>query len=68
MKRRKITLAAARVNAGLQQKQVAKDLGITNITLWKWEKGITQPNIDMAQQLAHKYGMTTDDILFTSQV
>ena len=34
----KITLAAARVNRGLTQKELAQMLGISNKTLCSWEK------------------------------
>lgn len=34
----KITLKAARVNAGLTQKELAEKIGITEPTIIKWEK------------------------------
>lgn len=34
----KLTLKAARVNAGLTQKQLAKLMGISESTMIKWEK------------------------------
>jgi cro-like protein, phage associated len=34
-----LTLKAARVNAGLTQKELAKQMGISEPTLIKWEKG-----------------------------
>ena len=34
----KLTLKAARVNAGLTQKELAKLMGISEVTLIKWEK------------------------------
>ena len=37
-----ISLAAARKNAGLNQSQVAKKLGITRETLGNWELGKTK--------------------------
>lgn len=68
MKKRKITLAAARVNAGMKQKDVAKIVGVTPITLGNWEKGVTCPGISTAQQLADLYGLTTDDIFFAKMI
>lgn len=44
----KITLKAARVNAGLTQEQAAKKLGVSRSTLQNWETGKSfpkQPNI-----------------------
>ena len=37
----RITLRAARVNAGLTLKEVAKKLGVTERTVGNWEKGST---------------------------
>lgn len=35
----KISLAAARVNAGFSQKGAAKKLGVATATLCRWERG-----------------------------
>lgn len=67
MDRRKISLAAARVNAGLQQKEVAKRIGIVPITLLNWEKGRTIPSIEHARQLAEIYAIPLDEIFFTQE-
>ncbi|HEY9574042.1 MAG TPA: helix-turn-helix transcriptional regulator [Lachnospiraceae bacterium] len=34
-----ISLAAARVNAGLTQQEVAEKMGVSNVTVVAWEKG-----------------------------
>ena len=60
----KITLEAARVNAGLQQKDAAKQLGITPATLRSWENGDTMPDIDKAQAMAKLYGYPISYIFF----
>ena len=59
-----ITLKAARVNAGMTQKEVASQLGISNQTVIKWEKtpGVI-PGERMAQ-LASIYGLPVDSIIF----
>ncbi len=59
-----ITLRAARVNAGMTQKEVASQLGISNQTLIKWEKtpGVI-PGERMAQ-LASIYGLPVESIIF----
>ena len=36
----KISLAAARVNAGLTQAETAEKMGVTKRTIINWEKGI----------------------------
>ena len=40
-KKLQITLAAARVNAGFTQEEVAKKMGISKQTIINWEKGVS---------------------------
>ena len=42
-KKLQITLAAARVNAGFTQEEVAKKMGISKQTIINWEKGKNMP-------------------------
>lgn len=67
MKQRKLTPKAARVNAGLRQKEVLETLGISVNTLWNWERGATSPSIAMAQRLADLYRIPLDEIAFYTQ-
>lgn len=60
----RITLAAARVNAGLTQKGVCERLGMAEKTLINWESGKTLPSVDNAQKLCDLYGVKLDDINF----
>lgn len=60
----RISLAAARVNAGLTQKEVAEAIGISNVTLIKWENGETVPTADKAEQLARLYKCPLNRINF----
>ena len=62
----KFSLAAARVNAGLSQKNAAIALGISNKTLCSWENYQTYPSADMAQKICALYGIPFDQIRFTS--
>lgn len=57
-------LAAARVNAGLKQTEVAKALNISKNTLISYEKYRTKPDIDTAQKMANLYGLSVNDIIF----
>ena len=57
-----ITLAAARVNAGLTQSDAAKKLGVTKQTLVGWEKGRSEPKIRQAQQMSALYKIPLDNI------
>ena len=59
-----ITLKAARVNAGLTQKDAAKKLKISKGTLASYEMYRTIPNVDTAQKIAALYGLEVDGIIF----
>ena len=59
-----ISLKAARVNAGLTQKQASKLLGISQSTLQNYESGKNVPDIVMARQLEKLYGFPSDFIFF----
>jgi DNA-binding XRE family transcriptional regulator len=60
----KISLRAARVNAGLTQKQAAIKLGITTPTLFHYETGETMPDAKVLILMADLYGISLDDINF----
>lgn len=60
----KITLSAARVNAGYSQKAAAELLDISNKTLCNWEKGKSFPDQPMIERLCNLYGVTYDMINF----
>lgn len=60
----KMTLEAARVNAGLLQKEAAKRLGISNKTLCAWENYQSFPGADMIPKICDLYGVTYDHIDF----
>ena len=60
----KFTLAAARVNAGLSQKEAAQKLGISNKTLCSWENYASFPGADMIPVICNLYGIPYDQINF----
>lgn len=60
----KLTLKAARVNAGLTQKQAAKKLKVSNKTLCNWENYIAIPKADKICMICDLYSMKYDDIIF----
>ena len=60
----KITLAAARINAGFSQKEAAKRLKISNKTLCKWEKGLSQPTPNKIDVICNLYGVSYDNLNF----
>ena len=63
----RISMAAARVNAGMTQEDAAKALHITKQTLVNWEKGITQPKIEQAENMSVLYGIPYQNIIFLQQ-
>jgi len=60
----KFSLKAARVNAGLTQKQAATALNVSNKTLWKWENGISYPKADKIDAICELYKLSYDNIIF----
>ncbi len=58
----KITLAAARVNAGLTQEDVARELHVSKQTIINWEKGKCAVGYAQAKALEALYGIPMDNI------
>lgn len=58
----KITLRAARVNAGLTQSQVSEKLGVSKVTIISWEKGKTRPKKYAIDTLCYIYGINIEDL------
>lgn len=59
------TLKAARINVGLSVREAAEKLGITEDTLYRYEKGLSSPKIGAALKMAELYGRTIDEIDFS---
>lgn len=59
-----ITLKAARVNAGLTQKQASAMLGISKGTLASYEAYKTSPSVELAKKIAELYNTTVEAIKF----
>ena len=60
----KISLEAARVNAGYTQKEVGKILEVSNKTVSSWEKGESFPKPAQIDALCELYGVAYDNINF----
>ena len=58
----KITLAAARVNAGLTLEEAAAKIGRAPATMSAWENEASEPKITDALKLAELYGRSVDKI------
>jgi len=60
----KITLRAARVNAGLTIEAAAQKIGVGKHTLWRWENGKTYPDIKQFKSIEQLYKISYVDIAF----
>lgn len=58
----KITLAAARVNAGLTQAELAEKMGVSRATINDWELGKREIRTAYLYALCHITGFSPDDI------
>lgn len=58
----KITLKAARVNAGLTQEAAAKATGFSRSALFRWERGDTSPSVSKLARLCELYHVNMEDI------
>ena len=63
MKRLKISLKAARVNANLSQEEVARKMKKSKVTINNWENGKTEIDHGNLNELCRLYSVTMDDIL-----
>lgn len=60
----KISLAAARINANLTQKEAAEALNVSLSTYKNWENGITFPKQPAIEKICELYAMPYDCIRF----
>lgn len=60
----KISLKAARINAGFSQKEAANLLKVSNKTLSNWENGDTFPSAKKIECLCKLYGVSYNNIIF----
>lgn len=58
----KISLAAARANAGLNQRQWAEIIGVDLSTITNWEKGKTEPSVTQLRKISELSGIPMDFI------
>lgn len=64
----KISLAAARVNAGLTQSDVAKIMEISKQTIVNWEKGKVVPKPAQLRMLLDIYKISKDNIFLPCEL
>ena len=56
-------LANLRKEQGWTQEQLGENLGVTNKTISRWEKGNYLPPVEMLQMMSDLYGLTINEIL-----
>ena len=54
---------SARIESGLKQYEVAKQLKISHTTVSMWESGASLPNAHLLKKIAALYGCTVDELL-----
>lgn len=60
-----ISLAAARVNANLTQKEFAERCGVSESTVVAWESGRRSPNVKMLNRIEAALGVSLNYIRFS---
>lgn len=60
----KITLKAARVNVGFTQKEAAAKIGVTEYTVFNWEKRRSFPNVKNLKAIEEAYRVSYQDLIF----
>lgn len=58
----KITMKAARVNAGIRQTDMAKRLGKSDNTICAWEKGRKSPRVDEFEAYCKECGIEPEKV------
>lgn len=60
----KVTLKAARINAGFTQSEAAQQLNVSKDSISNWERGKTYPDIPVLKRIEKLYGVDYKDIIF----
>lgn len=63
----RISLAAARVNANMNQREMAKYVGVDISTITNWEKGKTEPTTSQLRKISEAAGIPMDFIFVPEQ-
>ncbi|MDR1133722.1 MAG: helix-turn-helix domain-containing protein [Synergistaceae bacterium] len=53
----------ARIEAGFTLKSASKELGVSAVTLWRWEAGKQTPSIEKIGELARLYGVSAGRLI-----
>lgn len=63
-----ITLKAARINKGLNQREAAEMLGVSVDTLSNYERGRSFPDVPIIQRIEQVYDCLYSDIIFLPRI
>lgn len=63
----RISLKAARINAGLTIAEASKEIGVTKNTIMNWENGNSMPGIDKAISLSELYKLPLENLIFCNK-
>lgn len=58
-----MNLETLRHTAGWSREFVARQLGVSQMTVINWEKGNTEPSISMAIRIARLFGVSLDKLM-----
>lgn len=56
----RISLKAARTNANISQKEMAKILHVSNTTICNWENGLSEPSLSQLRKISELSGIPMD--------
>ena len=56
-------LKTIRLNLGLKQSDIAKQLGVTKSAYGRWERGECFPRVNKLIKLAHIFGISIDNLM-----
>jgi transcriptional regulator with XRE-family HTH domain len=56
----RISLAAARVNAKLTQRELAEKLEVSQTTINNWENGVSEPSLSQLRKISELSGIPMD--------
>lgn len=63
-----ISLAAARVNAGMTQEDVARKMHVSKQTIVNWEKGKIIPGVPQMEMMSRMYNIPQDNIFLPHEL
>ena len=63
----KLTLKAARVNAGLTQEEAGQRIGKSKDVISNWERGISYPDVIDIRKIEKAYNVTYNNLIFLPQ-